>query len=216
MFQVRKLGPCTSDQVLTIEQRLKGAIDSRIAEEQARQRLSQASPSRSGSNPRSSSRNISPSKRAARQAARGRQDGEPPAKGPDPAEFEPDFVIDDDVQSRSGTPRPPTERNGVNAADKSVQEPSAKGESSQESAETTSSVEEPRASLDLPTDVRVKLRKLEKLESRYHGALYRPTSPITRLTYRRVAQVLSHRTCQSTHDRAFRDFITGEYPPNYD
>jgi len=159
--------------VLIAIQRLRGAIDSRIAEEQARQRLSQASPSRSGSNAeRSSSRNLSPSKRVSRQAARGRQDGDPQAKGPDPADFEPEFVIGNDEQSRSGIPRPPTDRNGTSAAETTVQEPLARGDFSQESGEIITSAEEPRTSSDLPTDVRVKLRKLEKLESRYHGGSY--------------------------------------------
>lgn len=156
--------------VLIATQRLKGAIDSRIAEEQARQRLSQASPSRSASNTgRSSSRNLSPSRKASRQAVRGRQDGDPPAKGLDPADFEPEFVIDDDEQSRSGTPKPPTDRNGTNVAEKARPEAPNRGDNGQESGETTASAEEPSTSSYLPTDVRVKLRKLEKLESRYHG-----------------------------------------------
>jgi hypothetical protein len=147
-------------------QRLKGAIDSKIAEEQARQRLSQGSPSRSNSSAkRPSSRAISPTKRA--QGSRGRQDGEPPAKGPDPADFEPEFVIDDDGSSktgtpRSGTPRPAGDRNGTTTAGKSTQE-----DTTPEINETAA--DEPRLSSDLPTDVLVKLRKLEKLESRYHG-----------------------------------------------
>lgn len=160
----------SADSILMSMQRLKGAIDSRIAEEQARQRLSQASPSRSASNAgRSTSRNLSPSKKASRQSARGRQDGDPSSKGPDPADFEPELVIDDDDYSRSGIPRPPTNDESIITGEKTAQETS-RGESSQESGEATTSVEEPRVSSDLPTDVRVKLRKLEKLESRYHGA----------------------------------------------
>ncbi|KAL2058151.1 hypothetical protein ABVK25_001769 [Lepraria finkii] len=149
-------------------QRLKGAIDSKIAEEQARQRLSQRPPSRSNSSAkRPSSRAISPTKRA--QGSRGRQDGDPPAKGPDPADFEPEFVIDDDEASRtgtprSGTPRPAGDRNGTTAVGKSTQE-----DATLETGEAAA--DEPRSSSDLPTDVRVKLRKLEKLESRYHELL---------------------------------------------
>ena len=149
-------------------QRLKGAIDSKIAEEQARQRLSQNSPSRSNSSAkRPSSRAISPTKRV--QGARGRQDGDAPTKGPDPAEFEPEFVIDDDATSRSatprsGTPRPADDRNGTPVAGRSTRE-----DANPDTSEAGTTADEPRLSSDLPTDVRVKLRKLEKLESRYHG-----------------------------------------------
>lgn len=112
---------------------------------------------------------MSPSQKAIRRAARGRQDGAPSAQGLDPADFESDGVIEDIAQSRSGTPKPAADYNKTSTVEKAVQEPNARGESSQESGETTTSAEEPRTSSDLPTDVRVKLRKLEKLESRYHG-----------------------------------------------
>lgn len=62
-----------------------------------------------------------------------------------------------------------------------MQEPYVRGHSNQESGETTTSAEEPRTSSDLPTDVRVKLRKLEKLESRYHGGSCVVVRPMTRL-----------------------------------
>lgn len=149
-------------------QRIKGAIDSTIAEEKARQRLSQASPQRSVSNSkRNTSRATSPSKKAPRQGARGRQDGDPPSKGPDPADFDPEFVIEDDDLSRSGTPRPPVDRNGGAAAEKASE--GGPRESRLDNNEAAASTDEPRTSSDLPTDVRAKLRKLDKLESRYHG-----------------------------------------------
>lgn len=148
-------------------QRLKGVIDSTIAEEQARQRFSQSSPSRSNSRAkRPASRNLSPNRRA--QTVRGRQDGDPLPKGPDPADFESEFVIEDDGPSGSGTPRTVAESNGVASIEKAPRETSS-SENNQGTAETTASADEPRLSSDLPTDVRVKLRKLEKLESRYHG-----------------------------------------------
>jgi hypothetical protein len=151
-------------------QRIRGAIDSKIAEEQARQRLSQGSPSRPGSSSkRPASRAISPTKRVPRQGARGRQDGDPPAKGPDPADFEPEFVIDEDDLSRSGTPRPPADRNGGATAERAPE--SGPREGGQETNEAAVSADEPRTSSDLPTEIRVKLRKLDKLESRYHGLL---------------------------------------------
>jgi hypothetical protein len=146
-------------------QRLKGAIDSRIAEEQARQRASQNPSSRSGSAVRrSSSIADSPSRRTSR--ARERRENIPTGKGPDPAEFEPEFVVGDDDsvagdgESRSGTPVPKTK----NEKGEGEEEPLA-----DDAAEKKPEIEVPRQSTELPTEVRVKLRKLDKLESRYQG-----------------------------------------------
>ena len=77
-------------------------------------------------------------------------------------------MIEDDGPSRSGTPRPVADQNGVAATEKRPRE-NTSSESNQGTGETATSADEPRSSSDLPTDVRVKLRKLEKLESRYHG-----------------------------------------------
>ena len=77
-------------------------------------------------------------------------------------------MIDDDEQGRAGTPRSVADQDG-GAASEHKARVTTDEEGSQESAETTTLVDETRKSLDLPTDVRVKLRKLEKLESRYHG-----------------------------------------------
>lgn len=149
-------------------QRIRGAIDSTIAQEQARQRQAQASPSRSNSNPRrADSRAISPAKRVSRQGTRGRQDGDPPAKAPDPADFESEFTIEDEDLGRSGTLKPQSNQNG---SIKNMQE-IAPQQSSQEIYETSTSAGESSASSDLPTDIRDKLRKLEKYESRYHELL---------------------------------------------
>lgn len=149
-------------------QRIRGAIDSTIAQEQARQRQAQASPSRSNSNARKAdSRAISPAKRVSRQGTRGRQDGDPPTKGPDPADFESEFAIDDDDLRRSGTPKPQPNQNGSTK----VMQENPPQQSSQEANATSTSTGESSASSDLPSDVRDKLRKLEKYESRYHELL---------------------------------------------
>ena len=150
------------------KQRLKGAIDSRIAEEQARQRASQASPSRSLSDSkRPIPRDDSPTKRPVRAGGRGRKDGES-IRAPDPADFEPEFVIgESETPSRSGTPRPISE-----TEQKGLSDPLTEG-----SSETSEGrlQEKPgangAASSELPTDIRVKLRKLDKLESKYHELL---------------------------------------------
>ena len=146
--------------------RLKGAIDNTIAQEQARQRLTHSSPSRSASTTqRSSSRNLSPSKRSARAHHSRRQEtGDATTKGPDPSAFEPEFVIDDDDLSRSGTPKPAADPEAVR--EKPNQDPPTENDSASPHG---AQEESPQRSTELPTEVRVKLRKLDKLESRYHG-----------------------------------------------
>lgn len=152
--------------LLTVSQRIRGAIDSTIAQEQARQRHAQASPSRSNSNARGAdSRAISPAKRVSRQGTRDQQDGDPPAKGPDPADFESEFAIDDDDLTRSGTPKPQSNQNGNT---KTMQETAPRQSSSETNEKSTAAGDFGALSI-LPTDVREKLRKLEKYESRYHG-----------------------------------------------
>lgn len=154
--------------MLTDTQRLKGVIDSKIAEEQARQRTSNGSPSRSSSGTqRSSSRTDSPSRRAPRTGGRERRDGDPPP--PFPSEFESEFVIGgDDVPSRSATPRPVQEKAQNTAANgiSNGETPEPGNETLQERIAESDPVVAPS---ELPTDVRVKLRKLEKLESKYNG-----------------------------------------------
>ena len=169
MFQVRT--SATKDSfLLTRIQRLKGAIDSRIAEEQARQRTSNDPPSRSNSRTqRSSSRNISSNRRAVRSEAQESRDGEPVTKGPDPSEFEPEFVIGgDSTPSRSSTPRPIQEKNENALADGALAEVLTPHDG-KETQEKISEKDVTVASIELPVDVRMKLRKFEKLESKYHG-----------------------------------------------
>ncbi|MCJ1463187.1 hypothetical protein MMC07_001792 [Pseudocyphellaria aurata] len=159
-------------------QRLKGAIDSRIAEEQARQRALQHSPSRSSSGTnRPSNRTGSPNKRAAR-----RKDDDSSLKGPDPSEFEPENVIgNEDIPVKSETPRPAQRKDGVTMAnDGPSKEPST---SNNEEVDRTTATDSILISQELPTDVRVKLRKLEKLESKY--------SELLKFYRRAHAQVLS-------------------------
>ena len=97
------------------------------------------------------------------------------AKGPDPSEFEPDFVIGgDDTPSRSSTPRPIPEKSETAPDDGA----SAGVPLQAETKETPKKLSKNDAFVkpaELPADVRVKLRKLEKLESRYHGLP--PVSP---------------------------------------
>ena len=151
-------------------QRLKGAIDSRIAEEQARQRGSQESLSRSNSRTqRSSSRTVPLNRRTIRSEERESENGKPLTKGPDPLEFEPEFIIDgDSTPSRSNTPRP-SQGLGSDAAANGAPAEAPPEHNIKVSQEEDGEKDAPASSAELPTDVRVKLRKLEKLESKYHG-----------------------------------------------
>ncbi|KAK2868030.1 hypothetical protein FQN49_003226 [Arthroderma sp. PD_2] len=139
-------------------QRIRGAIDARIAEEQARQRAGQETLSRSNSAVRKSN-NSSPSQRSNRI----KQDSAGvPSRGPDPAEFDGETIVGDD--------EPVT---GSAASGQELDKPS-KGSSGQDKEDTD--VMSPAASKDgapveLPTDIRVRLRRLDKLESRYQELL---------------------------------------------
>lgn len=138
---------------------MKGAIDSRIAEEQARQKATVPPISRSSSSARRpSTRNESPAQKPRR--PKPKDDGTA-GRGPDPSEFENAFVVDDEEE-----PTKVTEKTEV-MADSNGTEASGPGEAEkpQESVDVS-----PRAP-ELPTEVRSKLRKLEKLESRYQGII---------------------------------------------
>ncbi|KAL9586341.1 MAG: hypothetical protein Q9212_000959 [Teloschistes hypoglaucus] len=152
-------------------QRLKGAIDSRIAEEQARQRSNLTSPP-PGSDPRRPiSRPQSPAQRVRRPNAPSRPNGETSGRGPDPSEFEPESVIDDlDVPGESTVPRPAPPR--TDSATEDVVRPLSDGARDNEDGQMKAQPDAaPVVSQELPNDVRMKLRKLDKLESRYHELL---------------------------------------------
>jgi len=159
---------------LTCSQRLKGAIDSRIAEEQARQRAAALAGTPSRSNSGSIRRNAPPIGSPARQSSRQRERNDiSNEKGPDPSEFDADFVIGDDesaVPSRSATPRLETAEKrveGKEAAGEAEKQPGADDAASVLSDASTA-VQRPE---ELPTEVRVRLRKLDRLEGRYQDLL---------------------------------------------
>ncbi|KAL7785627.1 vesicular transport protein [Trichoderma ceciliae] len=156
-------------------QRIKGAIDRTIAEEQARQQKSlEVSGSVSRSASTSSRRNESVSGRRPRPKDPGSDAGDS-APNPDPAIFEAAFVIDDsDEPSRAGTPKPvPPEKDTANgestghaeAGEKSNLNSDGKEASSRDghAGDGVAHATKPALTLEL----RQKLRKLEKLESTY-------------------------------------------------
>ncbi|KAJ5378150.1 uncharacterized protein N7496_005559 [Penicillium cataractarum] len=158
-------------------QRLRDAIDSRIAEEQARQKSAQENISRSNSARRPPNSSLSPGQRS-----RPRRNTGTPVRGPDPKEFEAEFAIgDDEDSSRSATPRLETPDDAAEGATPAETERSEDGEKSKTKAPAadTSGKETPSAekapasqtTSELPAEVRGKLRRLDKLEARYHELL---------------------------------------------
>lgn len=152
-------------------QRLKNAVDARIAEEQARQKAT-ASPTstdsptsaiRRSTSVRSESPARGPASRKKLVAGEGSIDSRP-----DPSEFEKAFVIDDESEelSRSGTPALP-DVSGAGNGDATNEKMGLEGDLGKDDQGS----EAPRPP-ELAPDVKAKLRKLEKLESRYQGMFY--------------------------------------------
>lgn len=167
-------------------QRLKGAIDSRIQEEQNRAKAASASPiTRSTSNARrsASNRTGSPSGRPNHSRVGTESDiGTSGVRGPDPAEFEAAFVVDDDSVdvSRVGTPVPDVSM----APDEKSALPTSTMESSEASNETIGdSIPRVPVHLEVAPDIRAKLRKLDKLEAKYPGEQAQHQSAVLVLTW---------------------------------
>ena len=150
---------------------MKGAIDSRIAEEQARQRSYQTPPARSNSGAKKPpSRAASPSVKSSRDKIQNeRKEGDIPPKGPDPSDFESELVIDDEsTLNGDEIPRLAKGEDQDDSYRDSTKEKPIAGEESlslKQVADENGVLSTP----ELPTDVRVKLRKLERLEPRYNG-----------------------------------------------
>ncbi|RCI17379.1 hypothetical protein L249_1691 [Ophiocordyceps polyrhachis-furcata BCC 54312] len=163
-------------------QRIKGAIDRTIAEEQARQKSIAESSTTSRPPSNSSRRNESPAAAKRPRAKRPSSvDTSDAAPNPDPAVFEAAFVIDDsDEPSRAASPRPPQP-----SKDDSLQDPLAESEKpaiddhaqgqdekgsrddggpNRQAADPPS---HPPAATGLTPEIRQRLRKLEKLEATY-------------------------------------------------
>ena len=151
------------------QKRFKDVVDARILEEQARQKVgAQASASSSprNSTSRSGSRTLSPSKRRPKKE----QDADKApitGKGPDPSEFEPEFVIgeDGDTPSRAGTPAQSSSVDGDRDAATSTASAKENGSGTTEQKEEDATT----STRQLPIEVRQKLKKLERLEPKYSG-----------------------------------------------
>lgn len=141
-------------------------IDSKLSEEQTKQRSSSpARPSAPGSRS-TTPRPQDASLRAGVVRSRSARDPDklPRSKGPDPSEF---VIEDDDEGSRAPTPQPDAASKAQAPTDNG-EDPDKKGDEGEKAAKT----EQPEAvtpEVSLPAGVQQRLRKLQKLESRYHG-----------------------------------------------
>lgn len=91
-------------------------------------------------------------------------------RGPDPTEFEPEFAIgDDDSSSRSGTPRPESSGAPENTQGENAEQSQGPGENATNEKEGEPEAEFVPAAPELPPDVKAKLRRLAKMETRYQG-----------------------------------------------
>lgn len=98
----------------------------------------------------------------------------PTGRGPDPSEFENAFVIEDESgePSRVGTPAPGEEKTGTMADKIPPTATAGEGSEADKGKETQgpTDVDLPApAPAELPADVRARLRKLEKMETKYQG-----------------------------------------------
>lgn len=170
--------------IINISKRLKGAIDSRIAEEQAKIKAAPASPARSAS-----------TAKRTRPKPKVEDDG---SRGPDPSTF----VIEDESEppSRIGTPAP-TEGGKKETATAESAAPKTMAEGAAERNGDAPS----GAVVELPPEVKAKLRKLEKLEFRYQGSKANASPKYRLLMLRRSAAFIPYRTCPRHLYRAIRE-----------
>lgn len=152
-------------------QRLKGAIDSRIAEEQAKTRALTESPNSSTSLARKTTA-ISTNQKRTRSKIKVEDDG---IRGPDPSEFEEDkFVIDSDDTGENKDEKAVT----VLAEEQNTEKVPISLESTHKmDIPEQNKIDETKAEVaaaELPVEVKAKLRKLDKLESRYQGCSFPP------------------------------------------
>ncbi|KAI5283942.1 hypothetical protein KEM54_001706, partial [Ascosphaera aggregata] len=181
-------------------QRLRDAIDSRMTEEQARQTpssTSSAGANSSGSLSRSQSARL-PRRTAEAPRSTRRRGGAAslgnaldglsdniastaisPLRGPDPNEFESEFVVGEDdagnesTPSGAGTPKSRAVDGGnANKDAAAASSSSTTGAGSNTGSQRASTDSAVTQKMNLPTDIRVRLRRLEKLEARYQELLH--------------------------------------------
>lgn len=217
-------------------QRLKGAIDRTIAEEQARQRAGQQAPAPGATAPRrsrssstagtqSSARRPRPTKKASEDLSSRDANGDG-APNPDPAVFEAAFVIDDmddsaapsrvatpalaDKDAKAGNSGNDTAQPAADAPVNGTTETPAGGGN----GDASNTVAAAPTTSELPPEVRARLRKLEKLEKTYPGS-HDPYSALEGSSrsnrWTRTPPILPHCTQPRDIHRTLREGPPGKY-----
>lgn len=158
-----------------LPQRLKGAIDSRIAEEQARvaNAAKAAGPPVTKTASRARRSNTLPESPGLKSKRPRPKDNEvSTVRGPDPAEFENAFVIDDDSEEASRVGTLSISEETASTMAESTPRTSISGDGGEKGGDSTADAPATPTQVELPVEVRKQLRKLEKMETRYAGKLY--------------------------------------------
>ncbi|KAK4952249.1 Golgin imh1, partial [Elasticomyces elasticus] len=146
-------------------------IDTHIADEQSRQKGAQTPPARrAATGPRRpGGRTDSPGHRPSSRVRDADGADRSIAKGPDPSEF---VIEDDEPPSRGGTPKPPIEKVEEGMAGEMKEKAGTEGDDTGSVAERKKAQDVGSDGVsDLPRDVQLRLRKLEKLEAKYNSLL---------------------------------------------
>lgn len=192
--------------MLTSLQRIKGAIDNRIAEEQARQKTTPPAGT-PGAARKPSSRTESPATKPRR--PRQKDDG---TRGPDPSVFADAFALEDEADE---VPKiealASTEENAEGTAEPKVsQDAGAPGEGSEKMAETTGDLSQ-KTPEKLPVDVQKKVRRLARLEPQYEGTTLQSFSVLPYLSVTRAPSIVPNRTRSSQIYRTIREGSEGKH-----
>ena len=203
-----------ADRNARLMQRLRDSLDHALAEGQKPRGPNERSQSAGG---------LAPARGAATRRAKKSQDtpddqAAPPVTNPDPEAFVIEDDDDGDDTSRTTTPQPPAadEKDKDKVADEGVKD--VKAEETGEKKEVENGVKEKddqeakeqTKTPELPSDVKLKLRKLEKLQGTYPGALSGALS-CWLLTYCRATTILSDSARQSDVDRTVRTSPQGAH-----
>jgi hypothetical protein len=123
----------------------------------------------------------------------------PTGKGPDPSEFDPEFVIGEEEEqpSRSSTPRPKEKAENTDNITNNGKEKEKEDDGQTAAADSKASL-----SPEMTPEVQVRLRKLDKLEPKYSGeTLYSNLSCLAN-TFHRATSLVPHCSCSSQRHRS--------------
>ena len=118
----------------------------------------------------------------------------PTGKGPDPSEFDPEFVIGEEEEqpSRSSTPRPKEKAETTDSIAGNGKEKEKEDDGQIAAADRKASPPP-----EITPEVQVRLRKLDKLEPKYSGEALSANLACLANTFHRATPLVPHRSCSS-------------------